>query len=137
MTDQLIRQALTSHLNDMPPGWTVVEVDGTYSPAIGMPYIEQAFLPAQTIQADLGGTGRNRHIGIYQLTLVTPAGKGPKDAEDKQTAILARFKRGTRISYSGIVVVIEPPWPGPKQSEADWIRRPLNIPYFTYLNNPA
>lgn len=136
MTDQTIRQALTDHLYDLGQDWDIAAFEKPYSPTTGTPYIREDFLPAQTFQADLGTSGRNRHQGIYQLTLVYPP-EGPFAADNKQTELLAHFKRGTRIEYGGIVVVIEPPWPGPKQAEADWIRRPLNIPYFSYLNNPA
>jgi len=136
MSDQIIRQALSAHLNSMPPGWDVQWTDTSYSPVTGTPYLQEALLPAQTFQADLGASGRNRHSGIYQLTIVTPRNR-LKDAEDKQTALIAHFKRGTRLTRNGVTVTLEAPFVGPAMQEADWIRRPLSIPYFAYLDNPA
>lgn len=133
MSDAIIRQALDSHLNDNA-GIDVAWHNVKFTPNTGTPYIRPDLLPAQTVQADLGTSGRNRHRGIYQLTLVYPAGEGRGDVETKATALMTAFKRGTRLVRSGVTVTLEPPYQGPPFQEAGWYRVPINIPYFAYID---
>lgn len=135
MAEQTIQNALDAHLNTNA-GISVAWDNEDFAPTTGTPYCIPALLPARTVQADLGSSGRNRHTGIYQVTLVYPKGESRVGVHTKATALMAAFKRGTQLTSGGVTVVLEPPFMGPAFHEGDWYRVPISVPYFAYIDNP-
>lgn len=149
MTDNLIRAALDDHLSGIP-AWlddgsipliwteTVSEVawpNTHYKPDIGTGYFRPTLLPADVSQAELGEDGRNEHIGLYQVDVIAPIGKGRIAAETNADAVLRRFRRGTLITYRGITVRCDAAKTLPGRSETDWFILPVQIDYRAYLSN--
>ena len=54
-----------------------------------------------TIQAGLGTSGLDEYVGIYQIDIFAPAGKGRSEAEIKADSVADHFKRGTDLSSNG------------------------------------
>ncbi len=132
----LIQAALDSHLAglelDLPLAWENVP----FTPEVGQPWLKTGFLPAPVRQAELAPDGgRNRHQGIYQVSLFYPAGQGSGPARSMAERVISGFKRGTVLSGEGIKVHIQRAWRGPALSEPDWFQVPVSVQWFAYTAN--
>ena len=130
-----IRQALDSHLATLPPGVPVAWPNTGYEPQSGQGYLRPTLLPVQPSQSELGTLGRNRHEGIYQIDVIYPARVGRGAVETKAKELVARFKRGTNIDYSGIRVRCDMSGIQTAISEPNWYILPVRIDYRAYLAN--
>ncbi|WP_444893633.1 phage tail terminator-like protein [Microbulbifer sp. TRSA001] len=88
---------------DLP---TAYENDG-YEPNAGTPYAAVYNLPADSGQDTLGEIGRDERIGILQVSIFYPVGKGRGDALAMADQILTHFKAGSTPEYSSQIVTIQ------------------------------
>lgn len=122
-----IRKALNTQLNTISGytiAWENVEVD----PPDGM-YLETFMLPAQPYQATYGLNGYDRHVGVFQVTVVGSAGDGTADFDTAIKAVTDLFPRGQVVSADGVNVVIESSGPGPGLKDGSRWRVPVSINY--------
>lgn len=77
---------------------------GVYSPSTQREYLEIKTFPAGTDSHDLNTTDDS--VGLYQCIVRYPTDQGAIAAKTKAELILALFKAGTNITYSGQVVNI-------------------------------
>jgi hypothetical protein len=63
------------------------------------------FMPAQPDDQE-AGSANTRLNGLYQITLMYPAGAGVGDAEAFAEVLRQRFKRATTLTQSGLHVMI-------------------------------
>tara|TARA_R110000824_G_scaffold96537_4_gene231128 strand:+ start:5322 stop:5735 length:414 start_codon:yes stop_codon:yes gene_type:complete len=98
-----ISSALDGHMNGIT-SYPIAWENTVYTPIIGGNYFRPSILPASTEQAGLGSAGLDEHIGIYQVDVYTEAGKGRRGAEFNADAVADHFKRGTSLTYNGVVV---------------------------------
>jgi hypothetical protein len=75
-----------------------------FKPVKNKLYLRPSHLPAPTSQAGLGDGGLDEYVGIYQVDVFAPAGKGRGASEKKLDAIADHFKRGTDLLYNGVYV---------------------------------
>ena len=99
-----ISAALDSRLNTLLGSSPIAWENTAFTPVKDTLYLSQHILPASTIQAGLGVNGLDEHIGIYQIDVYAPKGKGRGDAEAKADAVADHFKRGTDLVYGGTYV---------------------------------
>ena len=66
-------------------------------------YLRATSLPGDTDQACLGDDGLDFHVGIFQVDVFIPDGKGRSTWPD---SIADHFKRGTRLTQNGVTVTI-------------------------------
>ena len=96
-----ISSALDTRLNalsgNIPTAWE----NTAFIPTKDVLYLRPSLLPAPTIQAALGVNGIDEYIGIYQIDIFAPAGKGRGEAEIKADSVADHFKRGTDLSSNG------------------------------------
>ena len=96
-----ISSALDARLNSLfgsiPTAWQ----NTAFVPVKDTLYLRPTVLPASTIQAALGTNGIDEYIGIYQIDIFAPAGKGRGEAEIKADSVADHFKRGTDLSKNG------------------------------------
>jgi hypothetical protein len=99
-----ISSALDSRLNTLTGQSPIAWENTAYIPVKDTLYLRPTILPASTIQAGLGTSGLDEYIGIYQIDIFAPAGKGRGEAEIKADAVADHFKRGTDLSKNGKTV---------------------------------
>lgn len=98
-----ISSALDNHMSGIT-SYPIAWENTVYTPIIGGTFFKPSILPVSTEQAGLGSAGLDEHIGIYQVDVYTEAGKGRRDSELNADAVANHFKRGTSLTYNGIVV---------------------------------
>lgn len=123
-----IQTALDSRLAtyvDLPVAFPNVP----YKPQAGMPYLRATFLPAETVQASMGATGKDETNGIYQIDVVVPRGSGRPQALD---AIADLFKRGTVLTYNGVKLRIRSVSIDSAILDDEWYFVPISVSFQTY-----
>lgn len=105
------------------------------SPPPNVPFQKVDLLPAQPDNNTLG-SGHYREVGIYQITLMYPAGVGPGAAAARAELIRSTFSRGASFSYIGITVrldrtaqIMTP------QIEQETYKLPIQISYWADIFN--
>ena len=117
----------------LPVSWANVD----YVPITGTGYITTQQLPNQTMQASLGTTGKNRHRGIFQISVFWPKGKGQVTPLGTVGEIITHFKRGTVLTAGGISVRIDaPPYANPAMVDGAFFMTPISVPYVAETDNP-
>lgn len=129
-----IEAALASRLNTMtglpPVAWPNIE----YSRTKGTLYLHPVLIPNSTEQASLSDSGKDFAMGIYQIGVMIPAGKGRSTIPDQ---IADHFKRGTFCVYNGISVRVRSVSVAPALQDGDWYMVPVSISYFAYTEARA
>lgn len=134
-----IEQALNQKLNtyaigkSIPVKWDFFS-DGV-EPDIDGLHFRQNLLPADVSVIGMEDSGLNDHDGIYQIMVCGKAG-GPSGALKAEVDnVLTEFKRGQRITYSGVTVIIEGISNAqPLYSEA-YVKVPVSINYRAFIAN--
>jgi len=123
-----MQAALDSRLDSMdstPIAWPNIP----YEPQGGTAYLRPAFLPAETLQASLGASGKDETNAIYQVDVVFPRGSGRTTLPD---TIADHFKRGTVLSYNGTKLRVRSVSIGPAILDGAWLFVPVSIDVQTY-----
>lgn len=106
-----------------------------FTPTANTPWMRTTLLPAETEQRILGTNGLNRIQGIYQVDLFYPTEQGSGAARDKADSVISYFKRGTTATYSATKVIILKAYRSPALIENDWYHIPINISWYSYVEN--
>lgn len=77
-----------------------------YTPTTGQPYLQGDLLPAGTLNPSQGGKHK-RYIGLYQVGIRTPAGKGVTESAAITKEVEALFPCPTTLQYGGLNVHID------------------------------
>ncbi|WP_312537706.1 DUF4128 domain-containing protein [Stutzerimonas nitrititolerans] len=109
MSQKLIRSLLQGRLNafaaarTLPVAWENVGLDPKPSK-----YLRFNLLKAPTVSADLAGAHRE-YSGVCQISVFTPKGKGPTDAETLAADLAELFPLNDRLTSGGFVMQITSP----------------------------
>lgn len=123
-----MQAALDNQLNTMdetPVAWPNVP----YEPSAGTTYVRPTFLPATTVQASLGASGKDETNAVYQVDVVYPRGAGRTTLPD---TIADHFKRGTVLTYNGTSLRVRSVSIGPAILDGAWVFVPVSIDVQTY-----
>lgn len=134
MTDTFIEPTLTAALKTLTKYITATnlsEPNKTFTKPTSGGWYEIDFLPGEPTQAELGSAGRNRWVGIFQITVCVPLNTGKEMANARYDAIAGLFKRGA--VFSG--VEITGCFRGIEDPEEDHYRLPVRIAYRADLAN--
>lgn len=100
-------------------------------------WYELDIIPGEPYQAELGTSGRNRWVGIFQVTVCVPLNIGKTMANARYDAIAEFFKRGT--IFTGIEITNCHRCPNLSSemegAETDHYRLPVRIAYRADLAN--
>lgn len=124
-----IRSALSARLQAYTPAQSIAWENVPFTPAVGVTYLKPALIPGEPFQAELGADGLNRHTGIYQVSIYAPAGGGMGSILTLQNGIVDHFRRGMKLTYSGVTVRIDKSYAGTMQTETDRVHIPITIQY--------
>jgi len=101
---------------------------GPYEPAVDETYVEQNWLPGRPVVIGYGECTKQRYLGIYQVTVSTPAYKGKKASDDVIALLETAFDIGTAVSYNSQTVRCREFYTGPPdRSQPGRFRVPVNI----------
>lgn len=136
-----IASAFEARLAAMPGGLPSAQTahDGVaFDPsqlAAGTPWQKTTLLPADTEAAGVGVDARNRHDGVYQISLFYPSGKGLGAVLAQADAIASWFKRGTSLDKNTTSIEVTAVLRGPAIPDAEWVMVPVSIQYFAHALN--
>lgn len=80
-------------------GWEVVLENSVATPTLNIPYLKTFLLPASATSETLSGDHK-RYIGVYQITLVLPAGEGTGRVTTVSQELQELFPVYGRVDYS-------------------------------------
>ena len=134
-----IEQALNQKLNTYATGKTIpVEWDfynDGSEPSLTGIHFRQNLLPADVAVVGMENTGSNDHVGIYQIMVCGVAGAASGDLKAEIDSVLSEFKRGQRVAYSGIEVIIENASKAPPLYSEAYVKVPVSINYRCFIGN--
>ena len=100
-----------------------------FKPADGETYLRAFSIPARTGSDDLAGEHRV-YTGLFQITIVTPAGVGSGAGEGLAEDLSALFALNDRLTRGDFtVLVMTPIEPGPEQQEDTGYALPVSFQY--------
>lgn len=134
-----IEQALNQKLNTYATGKTIpVEWDfyndGT-EPSLAGIHFRQNLLPAESVIVGMEDTGSNSHTGIYQVMVCAASGEPSGALKTEIDNVLTEFKRGQRVAYSGVEVIIENASKAPPLYSEAYVKVPVSINYRAFIGN--
>lgn len=125
-----IEAARIKYLNLDPGGKTFTP------PSSGLWY-EPFFLPGEVDAAGIGEQAPNRHVGIFQVVIHGPKGKGTKATDDEGERLRKCYPRGQALVYSGVVVQIVRSWVYRPSDQDDpaWFKQILRVEWSSDVAN--
>jgi hypothetical protein len=124
-----IEAAFTVKMNELTDRPAVAWPNVKFEPNSKKSHLRLSIIPAETVQASLGATGKDETNGICQISIYVPAGTGRTDLPD---VIADHFKRGTVLSYNSTSIRLRAPSIGPAISDGAFYFVPVSIPYQTF-----
>ena len=133
MSNDAIRAALSAQMMRMYPALPIAWPNTAYAPTVDDPFMRVNFLPGQTANPSMVGSGNidlKRHNGVMQVTLFYPTNTGEGELRRKADAVIAHFPRGSSYEADGVVVNIDfTPSASPAFSQGAWYVMPVSIYY--------
>lgn len=134
MTQARIRRAFETAIKafadaQSPPLAIAFENVQTSQPDPNVAYLRTFLLPAETESGDVARVNR-RWSGVFQVSLVMPAGKGPGPGEALLAALDSAFPLATPLSAGGLTVwIVQPISASPAIPEPDRSVIPCSLRY--------
>lgn len=124
-----MQAALDTQLSTLTGGYDIAWPNVDYKPTAGSTFLRASFLPGDTEQVTLGGSGKDETNAIYQVDVVSPRGSGRTSIPD---AIADHFSRGSVLTYNGVNLRVRSVSIGPAINDGAWHFVPVSISVQTY-----
>jgi Bacteriophage related domain of unknown function len=123
---QSIRTALRTRLLTLAILPTERAWEGVpYAPTVGTPWIRDRLTPQTSRQVSLGPYGLIRHLGIWSVDVIVPAGKGTAELDVLADAIVGTFPPGLQVAADETIVTVQRSERSMTRSEPDWLTCPI------------
>ncbi len=133
-TDAIIFDALQARLRAMPNVLPIAGPNVTF-PAAGQTkpekFLKLDFLPNRTRQITLGDDPQQK-IGMLQVSVMWPVGKGILDAVEVAGAIINRFKNQVLFASGVKITISSEPWAASPIQDEDRLNIPVTVPYIAF-----
>ncbi|ALI04386.1 hypothetical protein C1Y08_20570 [Pseudomonas sp. FW306-02-F02-AA] len=133
MSHAIIRQLFEARLTDWAAARTLtlrIAYEGAaFTPADGETYLKAFAIPAGTGSNTLAGD-HHVYTGVFQVSIVTPSGSGPGEAEglvDEIAALFPLYERNTKGALT--IVTMTPVDPGPGIPDDTTFTVPVSFMY--------
>lgn len=126
-----IQAALDTRLSTLSGGYSIAWPNTKFEPAANETFLSPSFLPAGTVQAGLGSSGKDETNGLYQIDVVYPAGSGRSSIPD---SVADHFKRGTVLSYNSVNVRVRSVSIESAVTEGAYHFVPVTVDFQTYTD---
>lgn len=124
-----IRAALTARLQTLSGLPSVAWENVAFTPVPSVTYLAPALLPGEPFQAEIGPSGQNWHLGVYQVSIFAPKNVGVGALNTLRDAIVTHFKRGTTMTSGAVTVTATKAYPSAAITEVDRVHVPITIRY--------
>jgi hypothetical protein len=124
-----MQAALDTQLNTLAGGYDIAWPNVDFKPAAGSTFLRASFIPGETVQVSLGGSGKDETNAIYQVDVVSPRGSGRSSVAD---SIADHFSRGSVLAYNGTKLRVRSVSIGPAINDGAWHFVPVSISVQTY-----
>lgn len=123
-----ISSALDKHLDELsvPTAWE----NRSFEPVVGQLYVRQTLLPANTEQSSYNSS--DEHLGLYQIDVIAPTGKGKGEATQQADLIADKFKSRQTLVYNGVSVRITGVSRGNGSVSDGWYIVPVTASYRSF-----
>ena len=133
MSHKTIRSLFEARLADWAklkkPALRIAYQNVSFTPATNETYLRAFLMPAGTASDDLAGQHRV-YSGLFQITIVTPAGSGSGAGEGLAEELAALFPLNDRLNQEDLMVlVMSPVESGPQQQEETSYSLPVSFQY--------
>jgi hypothetical protein len=129
MSQVVIRKLLENRLKALDTAFPTAYENADYKPVTGTAYQEPFLLPNIPDNSSIG-SGHYIELGLFQVNLRYPQGKGANQAQAKAEAIKLHFQRGTTLTENVIMLVItDTPRIAPAFVSDGWYVVPITINY--------
>jgi hypothetical protein len=134
MSFSKIYKALNNQL-DTVSGLPVVqhENDAPHKNDIRQGFVRSTLLPAETITSTLGEDGVNELHGLFQIDLFNVINEGPYSASDLADTIIEAFDRTTRLTYLGVIVIVQQSWRGASHKFDTHYMTPVTVRWSAFI----
>lgn len=126
-----VRKALEQHLAALSPSWPTAWENVAYERSNATLFQRVFMLPGQPVSEGIFRGSVVRHLGIFQVDVITAMEGGPGTGDARADAIQSHFKRGTSIAVAGYQNLWVPDHPtiNPASFDATWRVLPVTIPW--------
>lgn len=124
-----MQAALDTQLNALAGGYDIAWPNVDFKPTAGSTFLRASFIPGETVQVSLGGSGKDETNAIYQVDVVSPRGSGRSSVAD---SIADHFSRGSVLAYNGTKLRVRSVSIGPAINDGAWHFVPVSISVQTY-----
>lgn len=101
-------------------------------------YLRPSLVPNTVSQVTLGDTGKNRHRGLFQISVFWKRNAGEIVAREKADLVAVHFKRGTTITNGGLNIrIYRPPVVAQTFTDGSYSHTPVTISYQVDADNPS
>lgn len=135
MSTLSIRRALENQLKAIG-SVPIAPENVTYTPVIGVAYLQMNLLPANTYSPCAGAASAEmvQESGVFQVTVVCPIGEGSKRAASLAEDVRDLFPKGLTMTFDGVDVMVEQSGSvAPGSISGEWYTVPVSIPYFSTI----
>lgn len=133
----MISTCYSAILEYIGANWTTTPIHypNTKQPVVS-PYVRVTFLPAGSVQAEIGEPGMARHDGIMQLDVFVDVDTGEGLAAQYADDLKTLFTRGTRLTKNGLQVTFAEPSPLAGRDDGHgYYQVPLQCPWYVFYSN--
>lgn len=106
-----------------------------FTPTNGELYLRENHLPVPPLTPTLESDGFQDNAGIYQVSVMAPAGEYKKKGFDTAEQVRAHFVRGLVLTESGVKVKIERASVGPALTVGDRFMIPVSVQYRSVIQS--
>ena len=133
MSHRIVRSLFESRLKAWADARTtplrIAYQNVSFTPATGETYLRAFTLPGTTASNTLGGDHK-LYTGLFQVTIVTPPGKGPGAAETLLDELSSLYPINHALTRDGFTVLVMTPLePGPEQQDDTAFSLPCRFEY--------
>ena len=132
-----IRAALETHISTTANLPTIAYENVVFEPTTGTSFLRVQYLPTVTRPAVRGLNPQLRYQGVFAVTVFTPEGNGPSNADDYVNKVINAFQATTDISFTNtqsqtIKVSIDYAERQQGLIDSPWYYVPINIGWYIY-----
>lgn len=133
MSQDDIRTAFEKKLKDLDNSFQTAYENVSFKPSTGIPYQSLSLIPLEP-ENPTYGDNFHREVGIFQVVLCYPIGRGTGPIKTKAEDIKEHFKRTTALTQNNTVVTIDKtPHIGAAYTIGDRYCIPVRISYYANL----
>jgi hypothetical protein len=134
-TEAKIAAALFARLTTLTPALPIAWPNKSFTPPSDGKYLRVSDLPLPTRGISLANDGINEYGGLIQIDVMGPLNDGAEPATERAGAVIAHFKRGTRMDNGGVRVDVVTAYRSPALRDDPRWQVPVTITYRAYAPN--